>query len=78
MGTDGNAVDAAVETPLDVDAVTVVTIDVVAVVVTVAMLRVQEDMTQQVLINLDKSQAAKIIAIPIFIIYCSQYMVNPG
>ena len=48
MGTDGNAVDAAVETPLGVDAVTVVAIDVAAVVETVAMLRVQEDMTQQV------------------------------
>ena len=48
MGTDGNAVDAAVVTPLDVNAVTVVAIDVVAVVVTVAMLRIQEDMIQQV------------------------------
>ena len=47
MGTDGNAVDAATVTSLDVDAVTVVTIDVVAVVVTVAMMRIQEDMTQQ-------------------------------
>ena len=46
MGTDGNAVDAAVVTPSDVDAVTVVAIDVFAVVVTVAMLRIQEDMTQ--------------------------------
>ena len=46
MRTDGNAVDAAVKTPLDVDAVTVVAIDVVAVVVTVAMLGVREDMTQ--------------------------------
>ena len=46
MGSDGNAVDAAVETPLDVDAVTVVTVDVVAVVVTVTMMRIQEDMTQ--------------------------------
>ena len=48
MGTDGNAVDAAFLTPLHVDAVTVVAVDVVAVVVTVAMLRIQEDMTQLV------------------------------
>ena len=48
MGTDGNAVDAAVVTRLDVDAVTVVATDVVAVVLTVAMLRIQEDMTQRV------------------------------
>ena len=48
MGTDGNAVDAAPVTPLDVDAVTVVTIDVSAIVVTVSMLKIQEDMTQQV------------------------------
>ena len=48
MGTDGNAVEAVVMTPLDVDAVTMVTIDVVAVVVTVTMLRVQEDITQRV------------------------------
>ena len=48
MGTDGNAVDAAVVTPLDIDAVTVVAIDVVAVVVTVATIRIQEDMTQRV------------------------------
>ena len=41
MGTNGNAVDAAVVTPLDVDAVTVVAIDV-------AMMRIQEDMTQRV------------------------------
>ena len=46
MGTDGNAVDAAAVIPLDVDAVTVVAADVVAVVVTVAMMRIQEDMTQ--------------------------------
>ena len=46
MGTDGNAVDAAVVTPLDVDTVTVVAVDVVAVVVTVAMMRIQEDMAQ--------------------------------
>ena len=46
MGTDGNAVDAAAVTPLDVDAVTVITIDMVAVVVTVAMMRIQEDMIQ--------------------------------
>ena len=46
MGTNGNAVDAAVVTPLDVDAVTVVAIDVVAVVVTVAMMKTQEDMTE--------------------------------
>ena len=48
MGTNGNAVDSAVVTPLDVDAVTVVAVDVVAVVVTASMLRIQEDMTQQV------------------------------
>ena len=48
MGTNRNAVDAAVVTPLDVDAVTVVAIDVVAVVVIVAMMRIQEDMIQQV------------------------------
>ena len=48
MGTNGNAVDAAAVTPLDVDAVTVVTIDMVAVVVTVAMMRIQKDMTQRV------------------------------
>ena len=48
MGMDGNAVDATAVTPLDVDAVTVVTVDMVAVVVTVAMMRIQEDMTQQV------------------------------
>ena len=47
MGTDGNAVDAAVVAPLDVDAVTVVAVDVVAVVVTVALLRIQEEMTQR-------------------------------
>ena len=66
MGTDGNTVDAAAVTPLDEDAMTVVTVDVVAVVVTVAMMRIQEDMTQRVWINPDKSQAAKIIATPIF------------
>ena len=48
MGTDGNAVDATAVTPLDVDAVTVVAVDVVTIVVTVAMMRIQEDMTQQV------------------------------
>ena len=48
MGTNGNAVDAAAGTPLEVDAVTVVTMDVVAAVVTVSMLMIQEDMTQQV------------------------------
>ena len=48
MGTNGNAVDAAAGTPLDVDAVTVVAMDVGAVVVTVSMLKIQEDMTQQV------------------------------
>ena len=48
MGTDGNAVDTAAVTSLDVDVVTVVTIDMVAVVVTIAMMRIQEDMTQQV------------------------------
>ena len=48
MGTDGNAVDAAAVTPLDVNAVTVVTVDMVAIEVTVAMMRIQEDMTQQV------------------------------
>ena len=48
MGTDGNAVDAAVVTPLDVDAMTVVAIDMVALVVTVTMMRIQEDMTQQI------------------------------
>ena len=48
MGTDGNAVDAAVMTPLDVEAVTEVAIDMFAVVVTVAMLRTQEDITQRV------------------------------
>ena len=48
MGTDGNAVDAAAGTPLEVDAVTMVTVDVGAVVVTVSMLKIQEDMTQQV------------------------------
>ena len=47
MGTDGNAVDTEVVTPLDVDAVTVVAIDMVAVMVTVSMLRIQEDMTQR-------------------------------
>ena len=47
MGTDGNAVDAA-GTPLEVDVVTVVAVDVGAVVVTVSMLKIQEDMTQQV------------------------------
>ena len=46
MGTNGNVVDAAAVTPLDVGAVTVVAIDIVAVVVTVAMMRIQEDMTQ--------------------------------
>ena len=78
MGTDGNAVDAAVETPLDVDAVTVVAIDVVAVVVTVVMLRVQEDMTQQVSINPDKSQAAKIIATSVHsTLFTGHRMVKP-
>ena len=48
MEMDGNAVDATAETPLDVDAVTVVAVDMVAVVVTVAMMRIQEDMTQRV------------------------------
>ena len=48
MGINGNAVDAAAVTPLDVDAVTVIAIDVVAVVITVAMMRIQEDMTQGV------------------------------
>ena len=48
MGTDGNAVDAVAGTPLEVDAVTVVTVDVGAVVVAVSMLKIQEDMTQQV------------------------------
>ena len=48
MGTNGNAVDAAAGTPLEVDAVTVVAVDVVSVVVTVSMLRIQEDMTQRV------------------------------
>ena len=48
MGTNGNAVDVAAGTPLEVDAVTVVTMDVGAVVVTVSMLKIQEDMTQQV------------------------------
>ena len=48
MGTNRNAVDAAGGIPLDVDAVTVVAVDVVAVVVTVSMLKIQEDMTQQV------------------------------
>ena len=38
MGTDGNADDAVVVVPLDVEAVTVVAIDVVADVVTVAMM----------------------------------------
>ena len=47
MGMDGNAANAKAVTPLDVDAVTVVTVDMVAVVVTVAMMRIQEDMTQQ-------------------------------
>ena len=42
MGTDGNAVNAVAVTPLDVDAVTVVAIDMVVVVVTVAMLRIQQ------------------------------------
>ena len=46
MGTDGNAVDAAAVIPLDVDAVTVVAIDEVVVMVTVAVMRIQEDMTQ--------------------------------
>ena len=46
--TDGNAVDAAAGTLLEVDAVTVVAMDVDAVVVTVSMLKIQEDMTQQV------------------------------
>ena len=46
MGTNGNAVDAAVVTPLDVDTVTVVAVDMVAAEVTVSMLRIQEDMTQ--------------------------------
>ena len=48
METDENAIDTAVETPLDVDAVTVVAVDMVAVEETVAMLRVQDDMTEQV------------------------------
>ena len=48
MGTDENAVDAAAGTPLEVDAETVVTMDVGTVVVTVSMLKIQEDMTQQV------------------------------
>ena len=39
MGTDGNANDAVVVVPLNVEAVTVVAIDVVAVVVTVAMMK---------------------------------------
>ena len=38
--------DAAVVTPLDVDTVTVVAVDMVAAEVTVSMLRIQEDMTQ--------------------------------
>ena len=48
MGTKGNAVDAAAKTTLELDAVTVVTMDVGAVVVTVSMLKIQEDMIQQV------------------------------
>ena len=48
MGTNGNKVDAAVVTPLDVDAVAVVAIDMVTVVVTVSMLKIQEDITQRV------------------------------
>ena len=48
MGTDGNAVDATAGTPVEVDAVTVVTVDVGTVAVTVSMLKIQEDMTQQV------------------------------
>ena len=39
MGTDGNADDAVVVVPLDVEAVTVVAVDVVAMVVTVAMMK---------------------------------------
>ena len=39
MGTDGNADDVVVVMPLDVEAVTVVAIDVVAIVVMVAMMK---------------------------------------
>ena len=45
MGTDGNTDDALVVVLLDVEAVTVVAIDVVAVVVTMAMMKTYEDIT---------------------------------
>ena len=52
MGTDGNAVDAAAGTPLEVDAVTVVTMDVGAVVVSFHV----EDSRRHDTANLNKSR----------------------